>query len=110
MDASRSRDVRLTALRALTGYFDPSILVTFRIPDDTGLPGAAFVAFGRWAHPHGRDGAEPLQRSIRTDLLGSLKELEAAAGDPVIAKIAGHVHRRLPGLVQERRDSTGWPS
>ena len=96
MQTTWPRDVRLTALRVFVSYFDPYLMVSFRIPDDTSLPGAAFVAFGGWAHPHGRDGAEPLQPSVRADILSTLTELESdPTEDPVVGKIAGHLRKRL---------------
>ena len=97
MQATLPRDVRLAALRVFVSYFDPYLMVSFRIPDDTSLPGAAFVAFGEWAHPYGRDGAEPLQPSVQTDILSTLAELESDPEDPIVAKIAGHVGKRLAG-------------
>jgi len=92
---NNSQEVRLAAIRTMISYFDPSVAVHFQPSPDTSLPAAAYVMLGRWEHPVGRDGEQALGPSMRAEVLGILRQLEQGPGDPIIAKVAGYLARRL---------------
>lgn len=95
LDVSRPTPVRLTAIRVLVAYFDPSIAIDFRSPAQPVPTGSAYVMLGEWSHPIGRDGAEALTASIRSDVLAVLHQVQAAGGDVSVARVAEYLAKRL---------------
>jgi hypothetical protein len=98
LDALRDRQVRLTAIRAFVGQFDPSLEVVYRTPSHPGLGGSAYVMLGRYVHPLGRAGAEPLSASERHEVLDVLRQLKTSDSDEVVQKVAGYLLERLQAM------------
>ena len=98
LDASRDRQVRLTAIRALVGQFDPSLEVVYRKPWHPELGGSEYVMIGRYVHPSGRAGAESFSASERDEVLDVLRQLKTSDSDEVIQKVASYLLERLEAM------------
>jgi hypothetical protein len=98
LSRSNSRDVRLTAIRALVGQFHPSLDVVYRTPSEPGLGGVAYVMLAESDHRTDRAGAEPLAASGQDEVLNVLRQLGASDGDEVIRKVSAYLVGRLPSF------------
>jgi hypothetical protein len=94
--ATSPRSVRLAAIRALAGQYDPQVAIEFRMPRDSNFPGAAFVMMGELTDSPGVQGAEPTSPEDRRSVLDILEQVSSSSGsDEIVRKIAGYVRQRL---------------
>jgi hypothetical protein len=100
-DPGRPQAVRLAALEALVGYYQPGMAVRYTEPSRPVRSGSAYVMLGRGDPPSVRNGQKPLSAGARQDILQALAAVGASDPDDRVSLIAGYVRDRLT--------STPWP-
>jgi hypothetical protein len=96
-DANRPRLQRLSAFIALVEYYNPKriIGVTQRL-DEPGLHPSAYVWFGAIYDGHTREGANPLNKTARDDVLALFTRIGQGDPDPLIRSVASYLATNLP--------------
>lgn len=93
--ASHPRDVRLAALEALAGYYEPGLAIRFTEPTHPVQHGSAYVMLGRGDPPHTETGPTPLTQSARREILQALQEVGRQDPDERLRLVADYLHSRL---------------
>jgi hypothetical protein len=94
-DPGRSQVVRLAALEALVGYYQPGMGVRFTEPSRPVRSGSAYVMLGRGDAASVRSGRKPLSAGARQEILQALAAVGASDPDDRVSLIAGYVKDRL---------------
>jgi hypothetical protein len=94
-DPGRPQAVRLAALEALVGYYQPGMGVRYTEPDRPVRSGSAYVMLGRGDAPSVRSGRKPLSAGTRQEILQALAAVGASDPDDRVSLIAGYVKGRL---------------
>ena len=89
------RAVRLAALSALVGYYDPSSVLRFTEPDVPGQRGNAYVMLGRGSAPSLTAGKKPLSNKVRQEIVQALTTVGKGDPDDRVKAIAEYIRSRL---------------
>jgi hypothetical protein len=97
-NTSRPREVRLAALEALVGYFQPGLALKFTEPDEPVQHGSAYVMLGQGDPPTTRNGPTPLAARVRGDVLEAVQRIGKEDKDERLRLISAYIHTRLRAL------------
>ena len=92
-DPKQQAEVRRAAMVVLASYADPSI--TGRVTGGKGGRGDAAVGFARVDHTNAVDGAEPLSPAVRSEVLSTLRQIQASESRGEVRSAATYLLRAL---------------
>jgi len=96
-DPGRSRTVRLAALEALMGYYQPGLSVKYVEPVQAVNHGSAYVMAG-WGDKTTTSGATPLSTDTRGEILAALDQVGNQDPDERLRLISTYIRTRLTAL------------
>jgi hypothetical protein len=96
-DPARPRTVRLAALEALMGYYQPGLLVKYVEPVQAVNHGSAYVMVG-WGDETTTSGATPLSTDTRGEILTALDQVGKQGPDERLRLISSYIRTRLTAL------------
>jgi hypothetical protein len=94
-DKALKRGQRLAAFQTLVAFYDPKIIVEFRVTNEIGHYGGRYVSMGRLDHPVREQGRNPLARSAQQQVVATFRRIGNEDDDPVIKAIAAYLARQL---------------
>lgn len=97
-DPARRRDLRLAALEALMGYYEPGVGAAYVEPALAVQHGSAYVMMGQGDPVATYRGAAPLSASTRTEILQVLEMVSKQDTDERVRLISAYIHSRLSAL------------
>jgi hypothetical protein len=97
-DPSRPRELRLAALRALMGYYQPGLKASFVDREVQVDYGGAYVLMGRGDSTTTPSRSAPLTAGSRGEILQAIKQVAAQDPDKRVRLIAAYIHDRLVGM------------
>jgi len=97
-DTGRPRVLRLAALEALMGYYQPGLVVKYVEPALAVNHGSAYVMVG-WGDPFtSSSSTAPLTPASRGEILQALQQAGSADPDPRVKLISAYIHDRLAAI------------
>jgi hypothetical protein len=104
-DPARPRHLRLAALEALMGYYEPGLVAKFVEPALAVAHGSAYVMMGQ-GDPVAYPGPAPLGAGSRGEILQVLEQAGKEDPDERVRLISAYVHSRLSALpTAQQKDS-----
>ena len=97
-DPGRPRTVRLAALEALMGYYQPGLTVKYVEPVQKVSHGSAYVMVGRGERFTKGSTSAPLTPASRREILQALQQAGAADPDERVRLISSYIYSRLNAL------------
>jgi hypothetical protein len=96
-DSGRPPSIRLAALEALVGYYQPGLFVEYREPALAVNHGSAYVMVG-WGDKTTTSGVSPLSTDTRGEILAALDQAERRDPDQRLRLISAYIRTRLAAL------------
>jgi hypothetical protein len=97
-DSGRPRALRLAALEALMGYYQPGLSVKYVEPIKSVKHGSAYVMVGRGEGATTTSRTSPLTPASRKEILLTLQQAGAGDRDERVRQISAYIHDRLVAI------------
>lgn len=98
LDRGQPRAVRLAALEALVGYYQPGLAVRYTEPAHPVRSGSAYVMLGQGEPPVVVTGRTSLTSSVRQEILQALATVGSGDHDERVSLIAEYMRNRLSSI------------
>jgi len=95
LDSSAEDRVRLEGMGVLVRYFDQCLAVLLREPGDPIRGGRSAILLGEYDHDPSTEGAIPLNRSVRADVLAVFRRVAALEPQGIVGEAATAVISQL---------------
>lgn len=97
-DPHQPRNVRLAALEALMGYYQPGLGASFPEPEQPVQHGSAYVMMGAGDPPTTQKGPSALTVGVRAEILEALGQVGKQDPDERVRLISAYIQTRLATL------------